>query len=157
MKKKKLEKQTNKLLKSTGLFPDEIKEPKLTWKQKKFLKLYFETGNGVKSAMKTYDCKDYSTAGAIASENLKKLKNPIKTWMEANGFSLKVLMGVLAQGLQATKIKTSMTEPDKEVPDYPARHKYLETAARWLEIEDKDKQQAVAAVQVIVTRGEDES
>lgn len=37
------------------------------------------------------------------------------------------LAQVHAEGLDATKIKTSLTEPDLEVADYPTRHKYLET------------------------------
>lgn len=138
----KLEKQSGVLLKSTGLFPDEleIKEPKLTFKQKKFLKLYFETGNATKAALQSYETDDPKTASVIAAENLAKLRNPIKTWLEMNGLSLKHLMGVLVEGLRATKIKTSMTEPDREVPDHPTRHKYLETAARWLGVEDQQSQ-----------------
>ena len=107
----------------------EVKEPKLTKKQRDFLKLYFETGNGVQSAMKVYDTDNYGTAGAIACENLKKLKNPIKLFMEANGFSLKVLLSVLADGLQAKKLEDLSGE---KVPDHAIRHKYLETASKWL-------------------------
>lgn len=44
----------------------------LTPKQDKFLKSYLETGNGTKAALEAYDTTDYKTAGAIASENLKK-------------------------------------------------------------------------------------
>lgn len=113
-----------------------ITEPKMTLKQKKFLKRYFELGNGVKAAMEVYDCNgDYSVAGAIASENLKKLKNPIRNFMEAKGLDLGKLMTVLEKGLDCTRIKTSLTEPDKEVPDWPTRHKYMETAGRWLGVE----------------------
>ena len=46
----------------------------LTKKEKGFVKDDLETGNGVESALKNYDTEDYSTAGAIASENLKKPK-----------------------------------------------------------------------------------
>lgn len=46
----------------------------LTKKQRGFVEDYLETGNGVESALKNYDTDDYSTAGAIASENLKKPK-----------------------------------------------------------------------------------
>lgn len=47
---------------------------KLTKKQKAFADEVIETGNGTQSALKTYDTEDYSTAGMIASENLKKPK-----------------------------------------------------------------------------------
>ena len=46
----------------------------MTPKQKKFADEYLETGNGVESALKVYDTEDYSTAGVIAHENLKKPK-----------------------------------------------------------------------------------
>lgn len=46
----------------------------LTKKEKGFADKYLETGHGVQSALDNYDTKDYSTAGAIASQNLKKLK-----------------------------------------------------------------------------------
>lgn len=119
-----------------------VKEPKLTMKQRKFLDEYFKTGNGTMSALKAYDTKDYATAASIARENLKKLQPSLKTWMEVNGFSLKVLCSVLAQGLQATKIVTSPTEKDREMVDYAVRHKYLETAARWLLEKEEQPTQA---------------
>jgi hypothetical protein len=34
------------------------------------------------------------------------------------------------EGLEATKVVTSPTEPDKEVEDYATRHKYLDTALK---------------------------
>lgn len=47
---------------------------KLTKKEKGFADDYLETGHGVESALKNYDTEDYNTAGAIASQNLRKLK-----------------------------------------------------------------------------------
>ena len=37
------------------------------------------------------------------------------------------LLRVHSEGLRATKIHSSHTEPDREVPDHPTRHKFLET------------------------------
>ena len=67
---------------------EETKE--LTEKQRLFLKGYFDPksetfGNGVKTALEVYDTDDYSTAGNIASENLKSLKDPNKKQMEQRG------------------------------------------------------------------------
>lgn len=47
---------------------------RLSKKEKGFADDYLETGNGVESALKNYDTEDYSSAGVIAHENLKKLK-----------------------------------------------------------------------------------
>jgi phage terminase small subunit len=46
----------------------------LTKKQKGFVKDYIETGNGTQAALNNYDTIDYSTAGNIASDNLRKPK-----------------------------------------------------------------------------------
>jgi phage terminase small subunit len=46
----------------------------LTLKQRIFVKGYIEQRNGVKAALIAYNTRDYSTAGMIASENLKKPK-----------------------------------------------------------------------------------
>lgn len=46
----------------------------LTKKERGFVKDMLKTGNGVQSALKNYDTEDYSTAGVIAHENLRKPK-----------------------------------------------------------------------------------
>lgn len=46
----------------------------LTKKQKGFVKDVIKTGNATQSALKNYDTIDYSTAGNIGSDNLKKPK-----------------------------------------------------------------------------------
>jgi len=45
---------------------------KLTKKQKGFADDYMTLGNGTRAALKNYETIDNSTAGAIASENLRK-------------------------------------------------------------------------------------
>lgn len=47
---------------------------RLTKKEQGFIKDFIATDNGVQSALNNYDTKNYSTAGAIAHENLKKPK-----------------------------------------------------------------------------------
>jgi len=126
--------------KSKLLAVQDIPEPKLTLKQRKFLDEYFKTGNGTQAALKAYDCKDYATASVVACDTLRKLKVSIKTYMEAKGFSLQHLVATLAGGLKATKIVTSPTEADKETPDWHARHKYLTTAAKWLGVAEEQNQ-----------------
>jgi len=119
------------------------KKPKLTLKQQKFLVEYFKTGNATRSALKVYDTDDYGVAGNIASENLKKLQNPIKALMESRGLSLGRLMDVLADGLKANRVISAITNKQAtggtadfiDVPDHAVRHKYLETASKWLGVE----------------------
>jgi hypothetical protein len=110
----------------------ETSEPKLTKKEREFLKEYFKTGNGTLSALKVYDTDNYASASEIASQNLRRLKNPMRMFMEANGFSLKVLLSVLAGGLQATKLEDLSGE---KVPDHSVRHKFLTTASKWMGLE----------------------
>lgn len=111
----------------------ENKRLSLTLKQRAFLREYFKTGNATQSALKVYDTSDYSSAGAIASQNLKKLKDPIRLMMEAKGLSIGKLVDVIIEGLGATKAQSF----NKEAPDFSTRHKYLETASGWLGLEQE--------------------
>jgi len=127
---------------TTEGYLNEMKEklPKLTRKQKGFVKDYIETGNGVKSALNNYDTDDYNTAHAIASENLQK-PAIVKSIQEALPDEL--LAQVHLEGLSATKrsgtggMKIGIgadgqvndfghTEIDE--PDFAVRHKYLDSA-----------------------------
>jgi len=129
----------------------------LTFKQKAFLKRYFETGNGTKAAMEVYETDNPGSASVIASENLAKLKSPIKTYMETKGFSLQIMLGVLADGLKANRV-ISAVNTDKqangsssdfiEVPDHAVRHKYLETASKWLEVQGTEGTGQQNAIQI---------
>lgn len=125
-----------------------LKEPGLTLKQRKFLKIYLETGNGSEAAMQVYHCKSRAVAGAISSENLQKLKEPIRMLMESRGLSLGRLLEVLNEGLGATKPTNAAILVQKdgkvvkaeeqgliETVDYGTRHKYMESMAKWLEVE----------------------
>lgn len=112
----------------------------LTKKQKGFVKDYLETGNGVESALANYDTTDYSTAGAIASENLNKPKI-VNAIQEALPDEL--LARIHLEGLNATKrsgtggMRIGIGEDGKvndfghtdiDEPDYAVRHKYLDSA-----------------------------
>jgi phage terminase small subunit len=122
------------------------KENGLTIKQRKFLKLYLETGNVSQSALKA----GYSL-GQSGFENLKKplVQYAFEMLLEKQGLTDKKLSQVLADGLEAEKVvgylhqykkkgkngKVEKIQPDEiissefiDVPDIPTRHKYLETA-----------------------------
>ena len=122
---------------------------KMTLKQRDFLKAYFDRksptfGNGVMSALKVYNTTDYGSANVIATENLQKLANPTRLLMQARGLSIGKLLGVLEEGLNANRV-ISAIKTDKqangatsdfiEVPDHAVRHKYLETAGKFMGIE----------------------
>ena len=132
----------------------------LTPKQSEWLLEYFKTGNATRSALKAYDTENYKSASVIASENLEKLRNPVRDFMEANGLSLGKLIEVLKDGLEANKVisaqvinqagdgmkqANSMTKDFIDVPDHSTRHKYLETAAKWLGIENEGGTTAIRA------------
>lgn len=118
----------------------------LTLKQRRFIKFYLKSGNGTNAAMRAYDCKDRAVAGVISAQNLVKLKEPVKMLMEARGLSIGRLLDVLDEGLKADRIisavkgkeATGATNDFIEVPDHKTRHKYLETAAKWLGIEKEN-------------------
>jgi|ERR1700719_2735410 len=123
----------------------------LTLKEGTFWKLYFAYGNGTKAALEAYDTNNYATASVIASENFRKHKNIRQAYMESKGISLGKLVEKIEQGLEATKTsnaailvlqdgKTVKAEEQGliEVPDYATRHRYVETAAKWLDIQKED-------------------
>ncbi|RLI55086.1 MAG: hypothetical protein DRP09_11030 [Candidatus Thorarchaeota archaeon] len=116
----------------------------LTLKQSKFLKKYFETGNGTEAALYAYDTDDIGSAAQIAYENLIKLDSHVKTLMEKKGLSLGRLVDVLDDGLEANRVISAVntgkqasgaTSDFIEVPDHAVRHKFLETAGKWLGVQ----------------------
>lgn len=114
------------------------KKKKLTLKQRKFLVEYFKTGNATKSALKAYNTTDYSTASQIGSQNLRLLHEPVKALMEKHGISVGTLIVTLADGLQAKKIHGT-SDNFVEIKDHAVRHKYLETASKWLKVDSGEK------------------
>ena len=107
-----------------------IKEPKLTLKQRNWLKYYFETGNSVQSAMKAYNTKNYGSAAAIGTENLQKLKPRMQTFMELHGLSLGTLVNKVASKLEAKK--------NGNEDDNMAQLKAVEIAGKWLGAESQE-------------------
>lgn len=68
----------------------------------------------------------YTPATAKSPQKLTMSKGWAKLMEEY--FPDEDLVKVHKEGLHATRIFSSHTEPDKEVPDHPTRHKFLETA-----------------------------
>jgi hypothetical protein len=107
----------------------------LTLKQRRWIKKYLEYGNAKKAAMEVYDCTEDS-AGQIGYENLKKLD--YSDLMEEAGVTDKVLQDKILEGLTATRVISAVkgtsanggTTDFIDVPDFMARHKYLETALK---------------------------
>lgn len=110
------------------------KMQRLTKKERGFVNDYIKTGNGVEAALANYDTKDYSTAGNIASENLKKPKIELAIKSIAERISDEELLRVHKAGLKASKEvwknnnETGEIEKVSEEPDYAVRHKYLDSA-----------------------------
>lgn len=108
----------------------------MTLKQRKWLTLYLELGNAKEAAKRVYDCTDES-AGQIGWENLKKLD--YSEFLEEAGITDNLLRSKIAEGLDANrtvsaritgKDANSRTDDFIDVPDFLARHKYLETTLK---------------------------
>lgn len=88
---------------------------KLTKKQRGFVKDYVETGNGVVSAMKNYDVKDYNTAAVIASENIIK-PNIVKAIDEALGDSMLATKHMeLLNAVTLERLSFKLKDTDEEI------------------------------------------
>ena len=112
-------------------------EKTLTLKQRKWLKEYINSGNASDAAFKVYKCKNRESAANIGWENVRKLD--YTDFLEAAGVTDSLLQQKILEGLDATKtvsaVKTSREATADstdfiDVPDFLARHKYLETALK---------------------------
>jgi len=119
----------------------------LTLKQRKWIHAYIETGNATDAAIIAYDCKgNRETAAQIGWENMRKLD--YSDFLEAAGITDNLLQKKILEGLDATKTVSakiigkdadSQTDDFIDVPDFMARHKYLETALKLKKRMDTDK------------------
>jgi len=94
-----------------------------TLRQKKALEKLAE--NGGRSVSRAMVEAGYSPMTAKRPDKLTKSKGFQELAREYLPDNL--LLEKHVEGLEATKIIISHTEPDKEVPDFLIRHKYLET------------------------------
>lgn len=109
---------------------------KLTFKQRKFVEVYIQTGNATESAMQAYDIKDRNSAAVIGFENLRKLN--IAEFLEESGVTDKRLADKINEGLDAKKrVRDYETGEISYDPDYMAQHKFLTTA---LDLKGRTKQ-----------------
>lgn len=141
------------------------KQKDLTFKQRKWISAYIETGNATEAAVQVYNCKDRDSAAVIGHENLRKLN--YSDFMEVAGITDHLLQQKIMEGLDSTrtisanvtvksddpKVKTKQaTARDVDfidVPDYAVRHKYLETALK-LKKRMNDKEDPGATVTNVV-------
>lgn len=112
-------------------------DKKMTLKQRKWLELYLKTGNASDSAFQVYNCKDRESAANIGWENVRKLD--YTEFLEAAGITDKLLQEKIMDGLEATRTVSAVNTAKNatadstdfvDVPDFLARHKYLETALK---------------------------
>lgn len=100
---------------------------KASIKYRRWLKAYLETGNATEAARIAYNKSEKSNR-SIGWENLQKID--YQELLEEGGITDSKLISKLNEGLQAQKVITSHTEPDRIIPDMPTQHKYLETALK---------------------------
>lgn len=68
-----------------------------------------------------------------------------------------LLVKVHLEGLKATRISNSFTEPDRIIPDYPTRHKYMESAYKLKKVMDGDTGGPVQVVLIKFANGDNTS
>jgi hypothetical protein len=117
--------------------------PKLSIKQRKFLKNLAEGCTQKDAAIKAGYSK--RSAKAIATENLTKpsLRTPFLQMLESKGINDARLADSIAAGLDATKViscnviaaegmadANGMTKDFVDVPDFMARHKFVDTCLK---------------------------
>lgn len=98
-------------------------EPNL--RQKETFKKMLENGGKLQPAMES---SGYTKAYSKNPDKLKKTKG-WKALMKKYLPDSK-LVKVASEGLEATMVKTSLTEPDRTLPDFAVRQRYLETVLK---------------------------
>lgn len=107
---------------------EEKRKRKLTFKQRKFIKYYLESGNAVRSVMRAYNVRNIINANSMSTQILKNID--FNELLEMAGVSDAELGKKMSDGLNATKI----IKGGAVIPDLELRHKYLVTA-----LESKNK------------------
>jgi len=105
----------------------------LTRKQQIFVQEIGKGKNPTKAAAIAYNTNHPNTQ---AADNLAKayIREAIVAELEMAGVTKAKIASVINQGLDAKKIHTSPTGPDKEVPDWQARHRFVDTAAKLFDL-----------------------
>lgn len=101
---------------------EEKRKRKLSLKQRKFIKIYLETGSATEAAMRAYNLRSRANATTVGRDALKSID--FTELLELDGVSDKELAGKLREGLNATKTN----KIGNQVPDFEIRAKYLTLA-----------------------------
>jgi len=101
---------------------EEKRQRKLTFKQRKFLKYYLESGNSTEAAMRAYSVRNRSNAAHVGEQVLKSLDFSLV--LEIAGVSDSQIALKMTEGINAMKTN----KMGQQVPDLELRHKYLVTA-----------------------------
>ena len=112
------------------------KRPPKTLKEKKFLKIYAETGNATEAAAQVYDVKDRDSANALGSETLAKLS--IVDILDKAGVTDEKIAQTVLDGMEANKPISAVAGKDAseasvdfiDVPDWTNRLKATELASK---------------------------
>ncbi len=107
---------------------------RITFKEKKFAENYVKNqGNGVRSAMESYNCGSKNMAGVIASRNLEKKRvlNEIERLMDEKKITDETMIEKLKEGMEATVVAQYQGgASDTKIPDHNIRFKWWEAGAK---------------------------
>lgn len=92
-------------------------------------------GNGTRAALKAYNCT-VESAAQIATQNLRKLQNPMKFYLEHKGIGVKTASDVVLEAMQATKWNEFTGERE---PDHNVRLKAADKLSRWMDIDTSER------------------
>lgn len=113
---------------------DPNKEIKLTGKQKKWLKYFFETMNATEAAkLAGYNASSRKTMNTIGNENMVKLGPLIQEWFCKVGLSLEAIQAKIHDGFSAKETKFFAKEgivmDEREVEALGIQQRYVQLAA----------------------------
>lgn len=115
-----------------------------------FMQDWIECGfNAGKAYLKRHPGVTPQSAAVLGHRKLKKVN--VKEMLEAAGLGYDVYLNKLREGLNATRIVTSPTEPDREVPDFKTRRDYHKAQGKALAVETDKVEHEVAGELIVRT------
>lgn len=129
-----------------------LKDRKLTFKQRKWLDAYFETGNATEAAMQAYDVKNRDVARNIGTQNVAKLS--FEDIMEGVGLSDQKLLSKVYEKM-ASKDPKEVNGKWVSVDNHQAQLKATEMALKLKgRLKDNPENVNIGAVEIQLVVGD---
>lgn len=110
---------------------------RLSQKAKIFASEFVRTQNGTEAALAAFTCKNRDSASVVGSVYLKKpeVRAEVERLLQKSEISPELVSQKIREGLDANVVSDYRGDVEEtEVPDMSVRHKYVDTAAKIMDL-----------------------